>query len=787
MVIKKTLSKSSKLSMKEFVPVRSTQDAVPIDRVYQDGIFVDREGFYSKTFNFSDINYTELSDDEKEGKIVDYSSALNSLDKGIHAQISIVYRKIKEEQFRDDVMIPLCGDELDESREQMNDMLLSQVSGSVGMLKECYLTISDKRRNLKDADAFFQRMEGTLMDGFKKVGGAVKPVSLHERLRLLSDMLRPGLEKHFAFDYEQSQRFGQSFKDSIAPLVLDDLTSGDHLKIGDKYCRSLFLNHYPTYLDDRIITTIASINKQMIFSINFVPIPMAEAVSLAEGRSAAAATKVVAFNLKQQRRKNFSGMVPYSLTGQVEGTNEVWTDIKERDQNLYLATVTVTHFADSMEELDSDTEEIYSKAESSSCKLLPLLAQQLHGLNSSLPYGRNYVVADRLLTTQALAGLCPFAAQEIYHPGGVWVGNNTNTKRPIIPNRHLLVNGNSIITSTSGGGKSFYIKEEAAQIALKSDADIVFLDPEREYIPLTRMLKGEVVVLSPSTPNAINPFELDADYSTKNNPVKAKTDFVMSFCEMLTDSTGGIDSNTKTVIDRCSRKMYAPLVRSKFTAEQPTLKDFQRILKEQPEPEAKDLALRLEMYTEGSYDIFARQTNVNTKARIIDYDISALGKHMEDIGMLVLMESIYTRLSKNRQQGRETYIFVDEIMSLFKHDYSADHFQNLWQRVRKRAGFIIGATQNVTQLLQNEKSCALLQNSEISVMLYQSARDRDALANMFGLSVAQKKEISVAENGRGLIKVGNTIVPFTNVFPESNPLYKVMSTKLSDGDWTGGE
>lgn len=763
---------------------RSTQEMIPVKHILNDGTFVLDSGEYSKMFAFTDINYTELRDEEKMRRLVDYSALLNSIDKGIYAKISIFFRPIRQEQFERDVLIPMNPeDELDDYRENMNTVLREQVRGTLGMTKQAYLTITAGRRNDEDAAAFFARVEGNLISSFQALGVELRAVPLSERLRLLHDIYRPGLEETFRYDAHAEKKLGMNWKDSIAPLSAEALNSCTHLKIGGRYCKTLFLNAYPIYLNDRIVSDIASIGKPMIFTIDFLPIPSAEAMAEAESRSMAIDTKIVNYTLHQQRNGNYSGSVPYKLMQRAAGVQEVMEAIQERDQNLYLVTVTVAHFADTREELENDAESIMSKGKSISCQFLPLLAQQYEGLNTALPFGRPFIQADRLLTTQALAGICPFAAQEIYYPGGSWFGINAKTKRLITINRDMLMSGNSLVLATTGGGKSFHIKEDALQVALKGEADIFFVDPECEYVVATQRLGGTVISLSPSTPHRINPLEISADPDDRSSePLKEKLEFVMSFCRILLMEDGNVlDGKMKSLLDRCVRKLYAPVVASGYTKPSPLLGDLYRMLKEQDAPEAQELALRMEIYTAGSYDMFAQSTNVDTQAHIIDYDLSKLGEGMNAVGILIVLESIYSRLMDNWRKKRHTYIYIDEIMTIFRNPYAAQYFASLWQRIRKRGGYIIGATQNTTEILNSPEARKLLENSYIITMLYQSAPDRDVLAEMFSLSEAQKQALAKEQYGTGLIKVGSTIVPFENDFPTDNPLYQLMSTKPSDG------
>lgn len=784
MLRKKNLKKGSKPSRSVTRSIRSTQGLIPVERAFANGIFIDAAGNYSRTYSFTDINYSELQDNEKEQRLSDYSIILNSLDKGIRVKISIFYRPNDPQQFQKNILIPPKEDGLEGPRDLMNKVLQARAQENAGMQKQCYLTVTDQRRNMEEAVEFFNRVEGQLISGFESLGVQIQALSLSERLRLLHDVYRPGLEHTYRYSIDEEKRVGQSFKDAIAPLDVDGLNSGKYLNISGRFCRTLFLNMYPTYLSDRMLSDLSSINKPLIISIDFLPLPNEEAMSIAESRADAAELRIVSFNLKQQRNENYSGRVPYRYTENAKRATELLQAIRERDQNLFLTTVTIAHFADTLGDLNADTDELIGKGEGFSCQFLPLTFQHLHGLNTVLPYGVPHITADRLLTTQALAGLCPFTAQEVLHPGGVWFGNNAKTKRMIVVNRSLLVNGNGMVLATTGGGKSFFIKEEALQVILRDMADVIFLDPEKEYAKLAEHLGGSVITLSPSTNNRINPLALDREEKINSEAVRDKIDFILSFCQTLLAEDGqGVDSLLKTVIDRCARQIYAPFL-SGQTSELPTLVDLRNALVDQPEPEAQMLALRMGIYTDGSFDMFARQTNVSTDAKVIDYDLSELGTHMQDVGMLVVLESVYTRLMENWKKGRETYIFIDEMMTFFRHKYSAEYFAKLWSRCRKRGGFIIGATQNVTTVFSHPEASILSQNSDVTVMLYQSELDRAVLTEHYSLSETQRAAIGHARPGCGLIRVGGTLVSFENEFPDDNPLYKLLTTKPGDG-WGG--
>lgn len=784
MLYRKTLIQAKRLPKGLLQIPRRTQDLIPVKRVYEDGVFEDAEGYFSKTFLLLDINYTELQDSEKEQSLINYSMLLNSIDKGARCKLTVAFRPIDEAQFERDVLLPTTPkDGLDDYRRAMNDVLLTQAQGSLGMQKRIFLTIAEQRKSYAEAASFFARLEGSIQNGVKQIRSEIEPVSLSERMRFLHDVYRPGLEHMYRFDPNAAKRTGMSFKDAIAPLAAEDLNSIDHLKLGGRYCRSLFLNEYPTYLDDRILSELSSVGKSMIISVDFEPIPLDEAKAEAESRAFAIETKIVSYNLRQQRNKNYSGMVPYNLTQQAESAKEVLRDIQERDQNLYLTTVTVTHFADSLKELDQDTDSIMSRGKSISCQFLPLTAQQLHGLNTVLPYGRPYIQADRLLTTQALAGICPFAAREVYHPGGSWLGRNATTKHLIVMNREVLPSGNAVVMAPTGTGKSFHIKEEAVQIILRGGADVIFLDPEGEYVPLTEALGGTVITLSMTSPHRMNPFDIDPEEEDRytDKPFKEKLSFIWALCQGVMEENGSyLDGQLKSIIDRCAKRIFTPMIHSGYRKPAPLLNDLRLELLKQKEPRAQELALNLEMYTVGSFNMFSCPTNVDTAAHVVTYDLSRLSEYMRPFAEKVLPEYITERMTANFRKGIPTYVFCDEIIQFFENPASAQYFGRLSQRIRKRGGFLSGIFQNVSQVMENEEARKLVLNSLIVTMLSQSPTDLEMLADMFHLSDAQQQMLSQQRTGSGLIKIGSTIVSFENAFPTDNMLYKLMTTRPTD-------
>ena len=435
--------------------------------------------------------------------------------------------------------------------------------------------------------------------------------------------------------------------------------------------------------------------------------------------------------------------------------------------------------ADSKEELDSDTETFQSMVRKHLCQLTTLNWQQAEGLVTALPLGVRRIDALRTLTTEALAVLMPFKAQEIRDRGGVYYGQNVISKNLIVADRRQLLNGNGFVLGVSGSGKSFTAKREMVALALSTEDDILVIDPEAEYRPLIEGLGGQVINISATSPNHINAMDMEQGYGDGENPVVLKSEFLLSLCEQLIGA-GKLSAKEKSIIDRCTAQVYHDYIRGGYQGETPTLQDFHAELLRQPEGEARDVALAIELFTEGSLNTFAKPTNVDTSARILCYDIRDLGKQLLPVGMLVVLDSIFNRIIRNRSLGRNTWVYIDEIYLLFQHEYSANFLFTLWKRVRKYRACATGISQNVEDLLQSHTARTMLANSEFLVMLNQAATDRVELARLLNISDNQLSYITNVDFGRGLVKCGSAIVPFMDSFPKHTKLYRMMTTKPSD-------
>lgn len=714
-------------------------------------------------------------DEQHDGKGIRISKGIGNDKPHIDLKWSHVEKRIAELIKLDRYLNPK---EKAQYREEYNRMLLDKATGANAIIQEKYITISVCKKNVEEARNYFARVGADLIAHFGRLGSKCVELEPDERLRIFHDFYRAGEETEFRFDIKETRRKGHDFKDFICPDSME--FTGDYFKIGERYGRVLFLREYASYIKDSMVAEMTDLNRNLMMSIDVIPVPTDEAVREAESRLLGVETNATNWQRRQNANNNFSAQLPYDIEQQRKEMKEFLDDLTTRDQRMMFAVLTMVHTADTKEQLDNDTEALLTTARKHLCQFGILKFQQLDGLNTAMPFGVRKIESFRTLTTESLAVFIPFRVQDICHTNGVYYGQNVISKNMIIADRRQLLNGNEFILGVSGGGKSFTAKGEVINQVLAGNADIIIIDPEREYSPLVRALGGEIINISATSPTHINAMDMNREYGDGANPVILKSEFIMSLCEQLIGGNN-LGAVQKSIIDRCTASVYRTYQQNNYTGEVPTLQDFREELLKQPEPEAQEIALAIELFTNGSLNTFAKKTNVDTDNRLICYDILDLGKQLMPIGMLVVLDSILNRITQNRAKGKNTFIFIDEIYLLFQHEYSANFLFTLWKRVRKYGAYATGITQNVDDLLQSHTARTMLANSEFIVMLNQASTDRLELAKLLNISDTQLSYITNVDAGHGLIKVGSSLVPFANKFPKNTKLYKLMTTKPGEG------
>jgi hypothetical protein len=756
-----------------FVP-KSVQQSIPIRTIWPDGIFQVGNKF-SKSFRFTDINYAVASKDDQTAMFLEYSELLNALDTGATTKITINNKRLNRAEFEKAILIPDKADGLNEYRREYNQMLVDKaINANNNIVQEKYITISVIKKDIEEARVYFSRIGGDLQAHMTRLGSSCIELDAIERLRTLHDFFRIGEETQFRFDLREAMRRGHSFKDTICPDSLE--INKDYFIMGNVFGRVLFLREYASYIKDDMITELCEMNRNLMLSIDVLPVPTDEAVKEVQKRLLGVETNINNWQRKQNQNNNYSATIPYDLEQQRKESKEFLDDLTTRDQRMLLIQVTFVHVANSKEQLDTDTDSLLSVGRKHLCQFSTLNWQQMDGLNTVLPYGLRKIDALRTMTTESTAVLMPFKTQEIMDKGGIYYGVNSISKNLIVVNRHELLNGNGMILGVSGSGKSMAAKREIVALALGTDCDILVIDPEHEYSDLIKCLGGEIIRIAAGSNNHINALDINANYGDGvENPVILKSEFILSLCEQLV-GTGKLSAKDKSIIDRCTANVYKGYAQRNYSSKPPTLESFHSELLRQNEPEAREVALAIELFTNGSLNTFAKETNVDIDNRFIVYDIRDLGKQLKTVGMLVVLDAIFNRITRNRSEGRRTAIFIDEIYLLFNNSYSANFLFEMWKRVRKYNAFCTGISQNTEDLLQSHTARTMLANSEFLMMLNQAGTDRQELAKLLNISDTQLSYITNAEAGKGLLKCAGNIVPFEDKFPKRTLLYSLMST-----------
>ena len=761
---------------------KTVQQSIPIDKLYKDGVFKCGHKI-TKTWRFSDINYAVASDNDQLNMFLAHSALINGLPTDAMAKISVFNRQLSREVLSN---LAIPNDEADYTvyANELSEIFSDKMADSNNIVHDKFITISSEKKNIEEARTFFTRVGNDLRADYAKLSSKTTELGYKDRLRIFYDFFRNGDVNEFSFDIKKDAVKGKHFKDVICPDSIE--FKSDHIRMGDKFARVIFLKEYPSFLKDSMLSEMTDFSRSMMMSVDIQPIATDDAVKEVQKKLLAVETDITKWQQKQNMNNNFSANIPYELDQMRKEIKEFLDDLTTRDQRMMFVTVTLVHVADTLDALNNDTETLLSIGRKHLCNFGILKHQQEDGFNTVLPYGLMRIKAVRTLTTESTAVLMPYKTQEIIDNDGLYYGINAISHNLLMCNRKLLLNGNGFILGVSGSGKSFASKLEITLAAIFSKDDIIVIDPEREYAPLIKNLGGENIKLSVSSSNHINAMSINKDTDADDeNPVSMKSELLISiFDELLKSGSSrmgiGVGAKDKSIIDRCTIRVFADYMNGR-SDKQPTLMQLRDELLNQPEPEAHDLALCLEMFTTGSLNAFAHQSNVDVNKRIISYDILELGEQMKSIGLLIMLDNIMNRVIENRSRGRYTRVYIDEAHLFFKNQYSADFLLKAWKRFRKYGGLLTGITQNISDCLNNETASGMLANSEFLLMLNQSPSDRKDLSELLNISDTQMSYITNAGAGRGLIKVGGSIVPFVNDFPTDTELYKLMSTKPGEG------
>jgi len=756
---------------------KSIQETIEILKVAENGIFEVARNRFSKCYRFQDINYTTTNEIEQIDIFERYCKFLNSLD--VSFKITINNKNKDMEQVRDFVFLQDMNDGFNHFRKAYNDIMERKIhEGRQGIEQERYLTITIERKNFEEAKAQFATIEASIHKAFNELGAEIVPLTGNERIKILHDFYHLGEENSFDFDIKTAREVGADFRNDLCNKMMQFYP--DYFKDEKKFCRALFIKKYPSSLSDRFLNEITSLPVHSITSIDVVPIPKDMTTKVLQKKYLGIESDII----KQQRVRNknndFSSEISYNKRIEKKEIEEIMDDVRENDQCLYYVAVTIILMADSKEELDSMTETVETIGKRNSVTIEEHYLKQREALNTALPIGVRQVETMRTMLTQSLAVLMPFNVQELNDGCGCYYGINQVSKNINIGNRKKLINGNGFVFGVPGSGKSHFCKMELGQVFLGGNDEIIIIDPMNEYFDIAHTYGGTVVNMSTYTDNYVNPLEMDVwslDLNDSKGMIREKGEFMLGLCEQCMGES--LNSRQKSIIDRCVRKLYIEIARSREKYV-PVMSDFYEILMNQPEEEAKDIALSLELFVNGSLNIFNHQTNVDVDNRFTVYGIRDLGTELSPITMLVMMESIQNRIIENGKRGVATWLYIDEFHVLLNSEYSAKYLQQLWKKVRKQGGLCTGITQNVVDLLQNYTATTMLANSEFVALLKQANTDSSKMAEVIGVSEAQLRFVTNTQSGMGLIKFGNVVIPFDNTIEKGTDLYNLYNTNIHE-------
>ncbi len=756
---------------------KSIQETIEIMKVAENGIFEVAKNRFSKCYRFQDINYTTTNEIEQIDIFERYCRFLNSLD--VSFKITINNKNKDMEQVRDRVFLQDRNDGFDHFRKAYNDIMEKKIhEGRQGIEQERYLTITIERKNFEEAKAQFATIEASVHKAFNELGADIIPLSGNERMKVLHDFYHLGEENSFDFDIRAARKVGADFRNDLCNKMIQFYP--DYFKDEKKFCRALFIKKYPSSLSDRFLNEITSLPVHSITSIDVVPIPKDMTTKVLQKKYLGIEADII----KQQRVRNknndFSSEISYNKRIEKKEIEEIMDDVRENDQCLYYVAVTTILMAESKEELDSMTETVETIGKRNSVTIEEHYLKQREALNTALPIGVRQVETMRTMLTQSLAVLMPFNVQELNDRSGCYYGINQVSKNINIGNRKRLINGNGFVFGVPGSGKSHFCKMELGQVFLAGEDEIIIIDPMNEYFDIASTYGGTVVNMSTYTDNYVNPLDMDVwslDLNDSKGMIREKGEFMLGLCEQCMGE--GLNSRQKSIIDRCVRKLYIEIARNREKYV-PVMSDFYDILMNQPEEEAKDIALSLELFVNGSLNIFNHQTNVDVDNRFTVYGIRDLGTELSPITMLVMMESIQNRIIQNGKRGVATWLYIDEFHVLLNSEYSARYLQQLWKKVRKQGGLCTGITQNVVDLLQNYTATTMLANSEFVALLKQANTDSSQMAEVIGVSEAQLRFVTNTQSGMGLMKCGNVVIPFDNTIEKGTDLYNLYNTNIHE-------
>ena len=766
--------------MKKDAP-QTAQQSIPYKEIFKDGICRVNDRLYTKTIQFFDINYQLAQPDDKAQIFENYCDFLNYFDSTISVQLTFINQRANMQDFSKSIAIPPQGDEYDDIRREYADMLKNQLEkGNNGLSKRKYITFGIEADDLRSAKMRLERIETDIMNNFKTLG--VQAVSLNGlvRLELLHSQLHPSGQEKLKFSWSDLVKTGNSTKDFIAPTSFTFSKDGKTFRIGDYSGAVSFLQILAPELTDRLLADLLDLDDAVTVNLHIQSIDQAQAIRNIKRKMSDLQKMKIEEQKKAVRAGYDMDIIPTDLATYGEEAQNLLQDLQSRNERMFLVTVLIQNIAPKRQKLFTDIFAASGIAQKYNCALKRLDYQQEQGLMSSLTLGFNQIEIQRGLTTSSTAIFVPFTTCELFQTGqALYYGLNALSNNLIMANRKLLKNPNGLFLGTPGSGKSFSAKREIVNVFLLTDDSIIIADPENEYGPLVKRFgdQGQVIDLSPTSSSYINPLDINLDYSDDENPITLKSDFVLSLCDLIIGGKNGLSPIEKTIIDRCTRLVYRKYLQDPCPENMPILGDLYDLLREQSEPEAQNIATALEIYVNGSLNVFNHQSNIDMDShRVLCFQLKSLGKALKEIGLLIMQDAVWNRVTANREKHKTTWFYIDEFHLLLKGQTGAFSVE-IWKRFRKWGGIPSGLTQNVKDLLASREIENIFENSDFIYMLNQAQGDRQILAKQLGISPTQLSYVTHSGPGEGLLFFGNVIIPFVDHFPKDTSLYQIMTTR----------
>ena len=761
---------------------RTAQQSIPFQRMFPDGICRVTDSYYTKTIQFQDINYQLAQQEDKTAIFDEWCGFLNFFDSSIHFELSFMNMSTDAESFEKSVRIPFRKDDFNPIRAEYSQMLKKQLAqGNNGLTKIKYLTFGIDADSMKQAKPRLNHIENDLLNNFRRMGVVAQTLNGKERLQLMHSMFHMGDQDKFLFDWKWLVDSGLSVKDFIAPTSFA-FQGSRTFQMGGIYGAMSYLSITASDLSDRMLADFLDMESSQIVTLHIQSVDQTAAIKTIKHTI----TELDRSKIEEQKKAVRSGydmdIIPSDLATYGKDAKALLKELQSQNERMFMVTMLVMNTGRTEQELENNVFHAQSVAQKHNCNLRRLDFQQENALMSSLPLAHNQIDIHRGLTTSSTAIFVPFTTQELFQTGNeaLYYGLNSLSNNLIMVDRKKLKNPNGLILGTPGSGKSFSAKREIANAFLVTDDDVIICDPESEYSALVNKLNGQCVVISPSSSQFINPMDINANYSEEDNPVALKADFVLSLCELIVGGKDGLQPIEKTVIDRCVHQIYQGYFNDPKPENMPILEDLYNALLEQEEKEARHVATALEIYVKGSLNLFNHRTNVDIHNRLVCYDIKQLGKQLKKIGMLVVQDQVWGRVTANRNAGKATRYYMDEFHLLLKEEQTASYSVEIWKRFRKWGGIPTGITQNVKDMLRSPEIANILENSDFIYMLNQASDDRSILAQRLNISPHQLSYVTNSGEGEGLLFYGNVILPFVDRFPTDLELYRIMTTKLSE-------